>query len=144
MSRPLACLGALLLATTACSRPNPEALAGDYVRQHRVFVFHGNEPLEADVEDQLTLTAHDTDSLEFELLLAGNGGQTCEMQGLTRATGDHFQYRDTDSSTRCVLSIRHRENQIILEDLGDHCRRAHCGEFVSIGRLAFGPRRDAE
>jgi hypothetical protein len=120
---------------TGCSRPGADTLAGDYRRQHRVFVFHGNEPVETEVEDRLSLDATGTGGLRFAFRLIDNNGESCEMEGVAVARSGRFEYR---SPEQCTLQIRKLGNEVLVEDVGDNCRERYCGDRASIGRVAFG------
>ncbi|MCP4201325.1 MAG: hypothetical protein GY769_05250 [bacterium] len=132
-------LSAIALTSAACSGPDSRALAGDYSRRHRVFVFHGNEPIETEAEDRLTLRALEEGDLGFMFEITADARQRCAMSGIARARGDAFEYRDRAQGGGCTLQISKLGEEVHIEDIDDSCRGRYCGEGASIGRLAFTP-----
>lgn len=137
MRRPTILLWAILAGTTACRTPDAAEFAGDYTRQHRVYVFHGTEPVEIQVEDHLALQALAQRKLGFAFRITASAGQACEMSGIARVRRNGFEYRDTPRDGACTLRILKLGEEIALEDVDDSCRARYCGNGASIGRLAF-------
>ena len=127
-----------LLALLACSGGDPLELVGEYNRQKRVFVFHGNEPEESEVEDLLTLTSADGSELWVTLRIIGNDGKGCTLEGPLRPMGDRLEYH-SESAPECRLEIRQVDGGIEVEDIEDACRLSHCTGSASIGRATFRP-----
>ena len=110
-------------------------MAATYVRTHRVFVFHGNEPVEVEAEDRLVLTNSDG-GLRVSLLINAEGGARCELEGVAHPRWGAFELRPL-SVENCVLRLRAEDSRILIEDVENGCRAAFCGERASIGRLTF-------
>ncbi len=130
-----------LLALLACSGGDPLELVGEYERQKRVFVFHGNEPEESEVEDLLTLTSADGRELRVTLRIIGNDGKGCTLEGPLHPRGSRLEFR-SESVPECRLEIRQVDGGLEIEDIGDACRPSHCTGNASIGRATFRPDGD--
>lgn len=133
---------ALLVAGACGPGENLESasdLAGDYARSHRVWIFHGNEPVEVEVADRLLLTAANGTSLRFDLELFDVNGQECRLEGLARRRSGFFAYIAPGASDSCELRFQPEEGLIVVTDMESRCSSAHCGGPGAIGRVSFSP-----
>lgn len=131
-----------LLIALACSRagelPSAHEVTGDYEYDHRVWVFHGNEPVEVEVADRLLLTAVDETTLRFRLEHFALDGEECLLEGLAKRRRDHFAYAVPRASASCELRLRPQDESIVVTDVESRCSRMRCGESGAIGQMAFG------
>ena len=124
---------ALFLLSLDCGhRPPPgEELQGNYQYRHRVFVFHGSEPTEIEVVDQLTIRGSD-DQLSIDLLLHRVSGETCVAKGPIDWRGDAYVYTVGDGVKRseCVLRLMPVSSAVMLKSSGAGCKKACNGVDV--------------
>lgn len=125
----------LTLALLAACSPPAEELVGSYSRPHRVFVFHGSEPVEIEVEDRLVLAASDA-GLELFLRTHADAGQGCEIEGTALPERNGFALRP-QADERCHLRVRREAGTVVIEEVGDTCRARACSGTAAIGRLVF-------
>ncbi len=120
---------AVMIACTAPSNDRPSSsVAGDYERVHKVFVFHGNEPVEVEVTDRFEVEAMVEDgSARVQGRWTTLSGATCELTGAAgKWVGNGYRVQVTTPTGDCHFHVNAAAGGLMLFEFSEFCGALLC------------------